>query len=968
MNSLKKLLASELPHDRLVDCLDRFPEIETIVLNSLSENDCSVVNDIVSVIHRERLYRNRTSLRLGLRLLDCMKPFCGHGKLLARLYHNQGEILWYQAFMSPEKTADLIEKSLSSYRLALKEISRNDHPRIWASVMESLALVTIDRVYGDRCANMKVAIEIFESILDGFDLSDYPIIWGNTMINLGSIYGQLSGEDSAETMEKSIQCITGALKVFTRESNPETWAILQTNLGTAYRHRVQGKPADNIDRAISLYENAIKVFNKEFHPERWAMLNCNLGNAYSQRLYGNDEDNVSRSITAYERGLSIQNENMPPFHRAMLQYNFARVLIKRGRHQGDSEDLDQAIGLCRDGLSVCSGAYPLEEAMLHAALGEAWRYCPVDDEMTRQEHMNAACGHLSEALKTHTVNVLPASNLLHNLSLAEIYLETNELERAESSLQEAMLSCEAIYSQAFTQVGQQRVIERMAPVYFLAALCAARMGDPERALLRLEMGKARSLNRRLELDGLAVSCLDPSEQKRLVRTGDEIQKIEYQLQKPGVTSSDFIALSRVLKEKRKWQIKQIEKHRSANGLFDDNPDVKAVLGAVFNRSETAIVEFCITDMGTVVIVGHNVSESVEGVVLDTIVFPEFTEKIVESIGKEWINSSNVFKSTGRRAADIAAWEARATRLLLKLGTELFRSIDRYLGLLNIRNLIVIPHRFLHLIPLHLIPVENSGKTMYLMEKYCVSYAPGLTALHHLSSVQRTECEEDTVVIVSNPTGDLVHAEDEAVIVSQFFRNAKILQGNDVTKQTIQTHTVNAGTMHFACHGIFDVNSPWGTGLILATESESNHRDQGDFVSSRERTQRSIFFSTGENEGQTSGSALMSIIDICHNLDLSQTELVVLSACESGMVMTTGAADEVIGLSTGFLQAGAKSVVNSLWLVDDVRSKDLVSAFYQNLKQTDLTVDHALKRAQLQLKAQGYSFYYWGGFTVTGCVS
>jgi CHAT domain-containing protein len=84
-----------------------------------------------------------------------------------------------------------------------------------------------------------------------------------------------------------------------------------------------------------------------------------------------------------------------------------------------------------------------------------------------------------------------------------------------------------------------------------------------------------------------------------------------------------------------------------------------------------------------------------------------------------------------------------------------------------------------------------------------------------------------------------------------------------------------------------------------------------------------------------------------SFDLRETDLVVLSACETGIGCTAGG-DGVLGLTRAFLTAGARSVVSSLWKVDDAATTCLMKEFYCNLWERGLSKSESLRRAQLAL--------------------
>jgi CHAT domain-containing protein/Tfp pilus assembly protein PilF len=99
------------------------------------------------------------------------------------------------------------------------------------------------------------------------------------------------------------------------------------------------------------------------------------------------------------------------------------------------------------------------------------------------------------------------------------------------------------------------------------------------------------------------------------------------------------------------------------------------------------------------------------------------------------------------------------------------------------------------------------------------------------------------------------------------------------------------------------------------------------------------------------------------LDLTTTNLVVLSACDTGLGKIENA-EGVVGLPKAFIQAGAKNIIMSLWNVNDAKTATLMKKFYYYLhKESNQNYIKALRRAKLEMIQEHP--YYWSGFILSG---
>ena len=132
--------------------------------------------------------------------------------------------------------------------------------------------------------------------------------------------------------------------------------------------------------------------------------------------------------------------------------------------------------------------------------------------------------------------------------------------------------------------------------------------------------------------------------------------------------------------------------------------------------------------------------------------------------------------------------------------------------------------------------------------------------------------------------------------------------------------------------------------------------------------RSRIRSLPDGRSYVSGKGrLFTMKEIASHMDLSKTELVVLSTCESGLVGIGGKSDEFVGLPGGFLRVGAKNVVASLWVVDDEATATLMERFYRHMIEEKISPAKALRLAQLDIKEDPHwrNPFYWGAFRAFG---
>jgi len=167
-------------------------------------------------------------------------------------------------------------------------------------------------------------------------------------------------------------------------------------------------------------------------------------------------------------------------------------------------------------------------------------------------------------------------------------------------------------------------------------------------------------------------------------------------------------------------------------------------------------------------------------------------------------------------------------------------------------------------------------------------------------------------------------------------------------------------LHIATHGYFFADIP------LSTQNRFLGMNPDQVI--QDPMLRSGLLLTGANKtlnGEISKgeNGLLSAAE-ASLLDLRETELVVLSACETGKGEETNS-EGVYGLRKAFADAGAQNIIMSLWKVDDKVTKEFMSRFYEIWLNEKMTIREAFNRTQLEIKANYPEPYYWGAFILVG---
>jgi CHAT domain-containing protein len=254
------------------------------------------------------------------------------------------------------------------------------------------------------------------------------------------------------------------------------------------------------------------------------------------------------------------------------------------------------------------------------------------------------------------------------------------------------------------------------------------------------------------------------------------------------------------------------------------------------------------------------------------------------------------------------------RVLRALYDMLFEPLE---SLLTASKLTIVPHGILHGIPFHAL---YDGE-QYALDRWECVYAPSGAVWRACRLQTEPTAERSIVVGVSDP--GIAHVRDEVAALQRLLPNAEVYQDEAATLAAIPTDA-SYRYIHFATHAIFRKDNPLFSGLQLS-------------------------------DGWL----------IAHDLYRRRLEcsLATLSACRTG-VSSVVPGDELLGLVRGFLCAGARAVMVSLWAAHDAATAELMQIFYTRLSE-GMNRGAALRTAQQEIRKRFPHPYYWAAFALVG---
>lgn len=534
----------------------------------------------------------------------------------------------------------------------------------------------------------------------------------------------------------------------------------------------------------------------------------------------------------------------------------------------------------------------------------------------REKDLTGALADLAEAVRLRR-EVFDRYGLIYSLYWqGHFQAERGDRAGAVASLTEAVDLLESVKDGAASiERGGESLLRSSAEVYEELIRLLLEEGRTEAALEVLSRSRTDELRRLFQ--GQAAPLKE--EDRRVLHAGQALagdrealeRKLQQELSRPAAEQDEAL----VEEARREREKRQSEYREFLRDLFQKDPELAGLISVHPKQlklkqaglpADGAIVEYL----------------SGERQLYLFVVTPKALEVRVIDLTREELT---LRIAAWRRQLKLSAAVRSEDPVLLELSHGLYRDL---LGpveplLKDVRSLAILPNGPLHYLPFQAL-VSDLPRREFLVDRMALVNLCEESFLAPPSAAGPPR----TLLLLGNPDGTLAHADEEVRRIATLYPGSEVFLGDRARKDLLVSMTRKYQGLHIASHGVLDSRDAVNSYILLA---------EGGRLTLRE----------------------------IWGLDLEGLDLVTLSACATGLG-EGNPGDDLISLENAFLFAGARSVVASLWDVDDEATARLMTAFYSRLSGQDRA--RALQEAQQALKAESPHPFYWASFILVGPTS
>lgn len=852
-----------------------------------------------------------------------------------------GELLGNTS-ISPIQRQRLAEKGLSY-------VTKHDNRILWHLLKSTYGIARIEDTSGNYSENIEAALNTFIEVKNALTDSDSDSLKIEAFSNLGMVYGMRQKGVYSENLESSRNFIKEALRVAKQNGNPEMIAALQANLATTYAQRILGDPQENQERAIHLYEEVLHVLQPGRMTREYVQAQMMLGTVFKRRRRGDPTQNRTAAIQHYLNGLQVaQQEPTLQIVSAMLLHELATTLINDGK---DSE-IEQAVNYLIEAVKLFPDPKHSGWAKTNISLAMAWmqytsgnredhyrkalkildqvranisqRSAP--QEWARCFYMMGVCySHLQKGVvSTHRRNALrcfktakealplvsdPWRFMETSRKIANIYLELEDWESVHMALKQVFEAHDLIYTSTVTHDSQVETLQELGALRSLDAWSLVQLGALEEAVETLERGRSRVLGEALNLHRLPLENLSPPRREEIERLRNKVQLLESTAREfPNeIPANVFVSVSEELGEARRSLTQAIEAARVNHGeLLPVGLSFKNILKIV-QRLGQPVVYMATTEFGSLMLVVHPNSPRPDLIIHRDVTLADVKQLLVTENYFITMTVGNLSKTNAILEKVWSLFQTPVDRLTAHLRSRGYR--DSFWTLCGLLSTLPLSAMASHQVSCALIPSIQVLSAIQKEAYQRVALAQKLLGVADPSSLPNTQEQ------FNFPSLPLARSELEVIeyLCAPAYER-QILYNSDATIDALSSPLLSASIVHFACHGFFNINRPLSSMLVLA------NRDR------------------------------LTLNDLLRQkVTFPSARLVLLSACQTGVVAIDKVPDEVIGIPAGLMQTGTPAVISTLWPVSDLATALLLIRFYQVFLRNNHPA-RALRAAQRWLRS------------------
>ncbi|PSB54986.1 CHAT domain-containing protein [Chamaesiphon polymorphus] len=845
----------------------------------------------------------------------------------------------YSERISGDK-AENLEESIEYFKASLEMYTKENPTIAWAQSVGCLGDAYYNRIKGERADNLEKSIAYCESALEVYTKADFPQKWIFLQDKLARAYFLRIRGDKADNLEKSIGYCESVLEIYNQADFPQDWAFTQYLLAGAYYDRIRGNKADNLEKSIGYCESVLEIYNQADFPQDWALTQYKLGISYRKRIRGDKADNLEKSIAYSESALEVYTKADLPRNWQQTKILLAAAYFYRIK--GDrAENLEKSIEYCRATLQVYTNVdFPVAWAVVQGDLALLYHNRV---KGVRTENLEQAVACYEAALEICTPSKQPIECLRTSRNLGNLHFNEGNWQQAIDTYLIAITAVEQLRSWAMTDQNKQEFLEQGIEIYYNLIQSCINTQQYDKALEYAERSKSRNLvdllanrdtyprgeiapeilaslaelRRQLLIAERQIQQQNNRSGQRFIDSDNSQRGVAISQSGTAIEHSDrLVSLKQELERlitthiqpiDPSFQLTQKVEPISFEEMRSALPNDRTAL-VTWYIAQDKLLTFIVTPQATHPQLIESTPEAFQQFIEVLTEYQTAYSQYRERINKDWKQALPQYLAQFSQTLGLA-------EILQQLPPE----CDR---------LILIPHRFLHLIPLHALPIVLPDNTeTCLLDRFPqgVRYAPSVQLLKLAQQWSRPPLQN--LLAVQDPTQDLTFTNLEVTALRTHFQPFDRVFSHQAAQKSVLTPELlsQSNCVHFSCHGVFDFANPIQSALMMS-ESLVTTPD-GQKIRDLEKC-----LTLGEIFTQ----------------DLRQCRLVTLSACETGIVDVSKQIDEYIGLPSGFLFAGSPSIVSSLWAVDDLSTTCLMIRFYNNLQQND-SVSIALNDAQRWLR-------------------